>query len=177
MNIKRVLPLMTLLIVAALYVYAGRDGDKANIETAMTAHAAVASIELSASAILTEPDKASIRREIVETNRKMVETMKRGDLLGVSRFYADDAIILFHRGKKLQGRKAIDDYWTSIKGAKDWKLDVIEVGGSRDEVYQIGKSSFTSEADGKENTYTCDFVVIWKRQTDGAYKIYVDIYN
>ncbi|MEJ7576812.1 MAG: nuclear transport factor 2 family protein [Pyrinomonadaceae bacterium] len=168
MNIKRALPLMTLLIVAALYVCIGSDGDKAGVEMA---HAAVES------PVLAEPDKASIRREIVEANRKMVETMKRGDLLGVSRFYADDAMILFHRGQKIQGRKAIDAYWTSIKGAKDWKLDVIEVGGSRDEVYQIGKSSFTSEADGKENTYTCDFIVIWKRQTDGAYKIQVDIYN
>ena len=169
MNIKRALPLMTLLIVAAaLYVYAGRAEDRAGAEAT---HAAVAS------SVLAEPDKASLRREIEDMNRRMVETMKRGDLLGVARFYADDAMIIFHRGQKIQGRKAIDAYWTGIKGAKDWQLDVIEVGGSRDEVYQIGKSSFTSEADGKESNYTCDFLVIWKRQADGAYKIYVDIYN
>lgn len=89
MNIQRTLPVMTLLIAAALYVNAGRDGDKVNVEAAMTARSAVASIESSASAILTEPDKALIRREIAETNRKMVETMKRGDLLGVSRFCPD----------------------------------------------------------------------------------------
>ncbi len=87
-------------------------------------------------------------------------------------------MILFHCGQKIPGRKAIDAYWTSIKGAKDWKLDVmIEVGGSRNEVYQIGKSSFTSEADGKESSYTFDSVVIWKRQIDGANKFYVDVYN
>ena len=166
MNTNRILLLMAVLVVAVLYVCFGRDGNEPE-----RVHAAVGASSIA------EPDKASIRREIEDMNRRMVETMKRGDLLGVSRFYADDAMILFHRGKKIQGRKAIDAYWTSIKGAKDWKLDVIEVGGSRDEVYQIGKSSFTSEADGKENTYTCDFVVIWKRQTDGAYKIYVDIYN
>jgi len=160
--------LLMILLVAALHVYVGRDGDRAGAEAT---HAAAAS------SALVEPDKAALRREIVELNRRMVETMKRGDLLGVARFYADDAMIIFHRGQKIQGRKAIDAYWTGIKGAKDWKLDVIEVGGSRDEVYQIGKSSFTSEADGKESNYTCDFLVIWKRQADGAYKIYVDIYN
>jgi uncharacterized protein (TIGR02246 family) len=158
---------MMILLVAALHMYVG-DGDRASAEAT---HATVA---LSA---LVEPDKAALRREIEDMNRRMVETMKRGDLLGVARFYADDATILFHRGQKIQGRKAIDAYWTGIKGAKDWKLDVIEVGGSPDEVYQIGKSSFTSEANGKESNYTCDFLVIWKRQTDGAYKIYVDIYN
>ena len=122
-------------------------------------------------------DLEAVRRQIAQLNQQMVTTLKRGDLLGVARFYADDATIFFHRGQKLHGRKTIDGYWTSIKGAKDWKLDVIEVGGSADEIYQIGKSSFTSEAGGKEQSYVCDFVVIWKRQKDGAYKIYVDIYN
>ena len=177
MNIKGALTIAALLIAATPITKAERVGNKFHTETATAVTAAEPLIEPIASPIQTELDKAAIRREIVETNKKMVETLKRGDMLGVSRFYADDAMMVFHRGQKLQGRKAIDDYWTSIKGAKDWKLDVIEVGGSRDEVYQIGKSSFTSESNGKENTYTCDFVVIWKRQADGAYKIKVDIYN
>ncbi|MDQ3687913.1 MAG: DUF4440 domain-containing protein [Acidobacteriota bacterium] len=172
MNRSRVLALMTLLIVVVLGVYVARDVGES--DTAL-AHAGMKYAFLVESE--SEAEKAAIRREIVETNRRMVETMKRGDLAGVARFYADDAMILFHRGQKIQGRQAVDAYWTSIKGAKDWKLDVIEVGGNRDEAYQMGKSSFTSEADGKESTYTCDFVAVWKRQKDGALRIYVDIYN
>ena len=172
MNRVRVLVLMALLMVVALGVYAG--GGAGETGTA-SAHAAIKYALLVESE--SELDNAALRREIVEANRRMVEAMKRGDLAGVARFYADDAMILFHRGRKIQGRQAVDNYWTSIKGAKDWKLDVIEVGGSRDEAYQIGKSSFTSEVNGKESTYTCDFLVIWKRQKDGALKIYVDIYN
>lgn len=119
----------------------------------------------------------SVREQIIATNRQMMETFKRGDLLGVSRFYADDATIFSHRGRKIQGRAAIDRYWTSIKGAKDWKLEVIELGGDKETLYQIGKSSLTSEGGGSDQTYVCDFVVIWKRQPDGTYKIHVDIYN
>lgn len=120
---------------------------------------------------------AAIREKIVEQNAKMVETFKKGDLLGVARFYSDDAMILSYRGLKIQGRAAIDKYWTSIKGGKDWKLDVIEVGGDINTVYQIGRSTFTSERDGKTDSYVCDFIVIWKRQGDGSYRIYVDSFN
>jgi uncharacterized protein (TIGR02246 family) len=124
-----------------------------------------------------EADMASLRSVIEEHNRRMVEAFKRGDYLAVSRFYADDATIFSYRGQKVRGREAIDKYWTSIKGAKDWKLEVIELGGDRETIYQIGRSTLTTERDGKQSTYACDFVVIWKRQQDGTYRIHVDIYN
>ena len=168
MNITRFLTLTVLLSVVAICLWVARDAGEIG---GTSAHVSVES------SFLTESDNVSMQREIAENSRRMVEAMKRGDLLGVARFYADDATIIFHRGQKLHGRKAVDAYWTSIKGAKDWKLDVIEVGGSRNEVYQIGKSSFTSETNGKEGNYTCDYVAIWKRQKDGTLKIYVDIYN
>jgi ketosteroid isomerase-like protein len=120
---------------------------------------------------------ADVREKIVAANRQMVETFKRGDLRGVAAFYADDAMIFSHRGKKIQGRAAIDQYWTNIKNAKDWKLEVIELGGDKESVWQIGKSSLTTTYNGADQTYVCDFVVLWKRQADGTYKIYVDIYN
>lgn len=121
-------------------------------------------------------DPAQLRREIEEENRQMIETFKRGDYLGIARFYTDDATIQFPGGK-VSGRQAIDKYWTSIKGGKDWKLEVHEVGGDRETAYQLGRSSFTSVADGKESTNVVDFVVIWKRQKDGRYKIHLDFYH
>ncbi|MDQ3257662.1 MAG: DUF4440 domain-containing protein [Acidobacteriota bacterium] len=172
MNKVRVLLWAAVLVVALLGIDVARDAGETASASAYPAQKYAFLFEPGI-----EPDDAAIRREIVEANRRMVETMKRGDLPGVARFYADDATILFHRGLKIQGRQGIDAYWTGIKGAKDWKLDVIEVGGNRDEAYQLGKSSFTSEVDGKVSTYTCDFVAVWKRQKDGALKIYVDIYN
>lgn len=172
MNKVRALTLMALLTVVVLGVIVAHDAGETE---AASAHAAIKYALLAESE--NEMEKAALRREIAENNRRMVETMKRGDLAGVARFYADDATILFHRGQKIRGRQAVDAYWTSIKGAKDWNLDVIEIGGSRDEAYQIGRSSFTSEVDGKESNYTCDFVAVWKRQKDGSLKIYVDIYN
>ena len=119
----------------------------------------------------------SLRQIVDECNRKSIADFKKGDMLAVARGYADDATIYFPRGKKVHGRKAIDRYWQGVKGAKDWKLETIEVGGTRDAIYEVGKSSLTTMVDGKANTYVCDYVVIWKRQPDGTYRTHTDLFN
>jgi ketosteroid isomerase-like protein len=119
----------------------------------------------------------SLRQIVDDCNRKSIADFKKGDMLAVARGYADDATIYFPRGKKVHGRKAIDRYWQGVKGAKDWKLETIEVGGTRDAIYEVGKSSLTTIVNGKEGTYVCDYVVIWKRQPDGTYRTHTDIFN
>ncbi len=121
-------------------------------------------------------------RKVEQMNRKQIEAFNTGDLLGVARIYADDATIYFPRyqlkqGRKIQGREAIDKYWLAIKKPKEWKLEITEVGGTKDAIWEIGKSTLTEERDGKDSTYIGDFVVIWKRQKDGTYRIHTDIYN
>ena len=119
----------------------------------------------------------SLRQIVDECNRTSIADFKKGDMLAVARGYADDATIYFPPGKKVHGRKAIDRYWQGLKGAKDWKLETIEVGGTRDAIYEVGKSTLTTVVDGKESTYVCDYVVIWKRQRDGTYRTHTDIFN
>jgi ketosteroid isomerase-like protein len=119
----------------------------------------------------------SLRQIVDECNRKSIADFKKGDMLAVARGYADDATIYFPRGKKVHGRKAIDRYWQGVKGAKDWELETLEVGGTRDAIYEVGKSTLITVVDGKESTYVCDYVVIWKRQPDGAYRTHTDIFN
>lgn len=165
MSLSRNCLFFLLLIASSGHVMAQSEIQPLTVPTALRSVKRVAPV----------PD--SIREQIEALNRQMMETFKRGDMLGVARFYADNATIFSYRGEKVQGRQAIDRYWTRIGGGKDWKLEVVEVGGQGDAIYQIGKSSLTTVRDGKESSYVCDFVVIWKRQPDGAYKIYVDIYN
>jgi uncharacterized protein (TIGR03067 family) len=119
----------------------------------------------------------SLRQIVDECNRQAIADFKKGDMLAVARGYADDATIYFPYNKKVHGRKAIDAYWQGIKGAKDWKLETLEVGGTPEAIWEVGKSSLTTEVDGKANTYVCDYVVIWKRQKDGSYRTHTDIFN
>lgn len=125
---------------------------------------------------------ASLRRKVEDMNRKQIEAFNKGDLLGVARIYADDATIYFPRysqkkGGSIQGREAIDKYWLDIGKPKEWKLEITEVGGTKDAIWEIGKSTLTAEYDGEDSTYVGDFIVIWKRQKDGSYRIHTDIYN
>lgn len=120
----------------------------------------------------------ALRAEVTRLNEEMVAAFQRGDRAAVARFYADDARIVGPRRRVVQGREAIDRYWASIGSPAQWSLEVVEVGGSADEAYQLGVSTLTSpRGDGTPGSYTCDFVVIWKRQPDGRLRITLDQYN
>jgi uncharacterized protein (TIGR02246 family) len=119
----------------------------------------------------------ALRREIEELNRGMEAAFNRGDMRAVARFYADDAIVAGPGGAVVKGRAAVDRYWEGIRNPRSWKLDVIEVGGSADDAYQVGRSTLVSGPAGSERTSVVDFVVIWRRGADGKLRIYMDFYN
>lgn len=141
----------------------------------------VATFSLSAHDALDQTSRvadAALVAEIRALNDSMVATLARGDAAGVARFYADDGRLVGPRRSTVRGRAEIDRYWGSMKGAKSWRLEVIEVGGTRDAAYQVGVSSLTSASpDGTERTYVSEFVVIWKRQPDGSLRISLDLYT
>jgi uncharacterized protein (TIGR02246 family) len=116
------------------------------------------------------------RAEVERMNREMTAALERGDGLAVAQFYADDARMVGPKRSEVRGREAIDRYWSRIKNAT-WKLEVLEVGGTADDAYEIGRSTLTSKNGEKESSYTCDFVLIWKRDANGKLRIHLDLYN
>jgi uncharacterized protein (TIGR02246 family) len=120
---------------------------------------------------------SDLRREIDSLNRAMEQAFTKGDLMTVARFYADDAKLMGPRGEDVSGRAAIDRYWSAIKGAKSWKLEVLEVGGDRTTAYQVGRSTLVTAGGGRDVTSISRFVVIWKRQRDGQFRIALDFYH
>jgi ketosteroid isomerase-like protein len=121
---------------------------------------------------------AALRREIEAVNAAMVATFNRGDYLGAARFYTDDAQIIGAGDVRVTGRRAVDQYWTSIPAGATWKLDVLEVGGSRASPWQLGRSTLVMPSRSGHGTSTSivDFVGIWRRQPDGSLKLYIDMY-
>ena len=116
------------------------------------------------------------RSEIERLNKQMTAALESGDGAGVARLYADDARIVGPKRREIRGREAIDRYWTGIHNAK-WTLEVREVGGSADDAYEIGVSTLAWKDGEKEGSYTCDFVVIWRRDASGKLRIHLDLYN
>ena len=120
---------------------------------------------------------ASLRAEIEGINRQLEEAFNRKDMLAVARFYADDARLVGPRGEEIRGRAAIDAYWLRIRGPKSWRLEAFDIGGSRDEAYQYGRSTLVQEGTAGDRTSVADFVVIWKRGADGRLRMALDFYH
>ncbi len=119
----------------------------------------------------------ALRAEIQAVNDSMVAAFNSGDMLAVARFYTDDARIDGERGELVQGRAAVDKYWTGIRNAKSWKLDVIDVGGHPDNPYQIGRSTLVTTGPNGDRTSVVEFLVIWRRDPAGGLRIAVDYYR
>jgi uncharacterized protein (TIGR02246 family) len=117
---------------------------------------------------------------IDEANTKFSEAFERGDFKALSAMYTSDAIAFPPDSEMIQGNEAIGEFWNATweSGVKSVKLTALDVGRSGDIAYEAGKVSLTIHAEGKEPTIaTAKYVVVWKRQADGSWKLHRDIWN
>ena len=121
--------------------------------------------------------RPALRQEVDSLNRAMEQAFARGDMMAVAKFYADDAKLMGPGGPDISGRAAIDRYWAGIKGAKSWKLELLDLGGDRTTAYQVGRSTLVTSGGAGNQTSVSRFVVIWKRQPDGSFRIALDFYH
>lgn len=119
---------------------------------------------------------SEVRADIEKQNKTMESAIKANDMSKVVDLYTDEATIIV-AGQKLQGRKAIADYWYNFSRCKDFKIEITGLGGSGKVIYQLSKWTMTLQKDGKEVTSTSDVVMVWKRQTDWTYKIQLNSNN
>jgi ketosteroid isomerase-like protein len=119
---------------------------------------------------------ANVKKIIDSLNKEMEKVFNENDMVKVAAFYTDDAEIA-GQSYSVRGRKNIDNYWLSLKDkGRGWKLEVIEVGGFGEFIYQLGKSDLKHLSGNDPNPVSSvtNFIVIWKLQPDGSYKIFKD---
>jgi uncharacterized protein (TIGR02246 family) len=125
-------------------------------------------------------DMEQVRQAIEEADAKWVEAFNQGDAAGVAALYADDATLMPPNNKMIQGKEGVQEYWNGAiqMGLKDVSLTTVDLKGSGDLVYQIGKYSIGIEAEGQEPMRDSGkYIVVWKRQEDGSWKLQADIWN
>ena len=120
-------------------------------------------------------DTAALRREVEQVARAMEDAVARGDLKGAASYYADDAIVRTARGIVAQGREGVDKYFMGIAGAKSWKLDVNQVGGTADAPWWVGRSTLVHGTPERQSVV--QFLVLLKRQPDGKLRVVLDYYH
>lgn len=120
------------------------------------------------------------RAAIEAANAKFSEAYARGDTTALSAMYTSDAIVLPPDSEMIVGREAIGAFWKATRdsGVQSATLTTIDVGTSGDIAYEIGKVSLAVRPPGKElTTAVAKYLVVWKRQADGSWKLHRDIWN
>jgi uncharacterized protein (TIGR02246 family) len=121
--------------------------------------------------------QSALHREIRAVNDSMVAAFNSGNMLAVARFYTDDARVDGEKGAVVQGRAAIDRYWTEIRNAKSWTLEIIAVGGPRDFPWQIGRSTLVQTSPQGDRTSIVEFLALWRREPGGGLRMVMDYYR
>src|SRR5262245_6874780 len=123
-----------------------------------------------------DPVRAVIEKEAIAFG----EAFSRGDFESIGKMYADDAIVFPPDAEMVQGRAAIQAFWKSVydSGAKGASLTVVDVQSSGDMAAEVGKAYLTVKAPDKPDVKQhVKYVVVWKRQKDGSWKLFRDIWN
>jgi len=95
-------------------------------------------------------DVNQVRESIKETNAKFTQAFNQCDAAGVAELYTDGAILLPLNSKMIQGEQSIQKFWDGgiIMELKDLNLTTVDVGGSGDVAYEIGKYTFKIQSEG-----------------------------
>lgn len=125
-------------------------------------------------------DVVQVRKSIEEACAKYSAAIREGNLAGVVDAYTVDATLVPPDGEIVKGRQAIEAVYKTFfqMGMKDIVFTTIEVGGSGNTAYEIGKSKVRIQPEGQAAILdSTKYLVIWKRQADATWKVHVDIWN
>ena len=109
-----------------------------------------------------------------------VQAFNRGDGAAVATHYAEDAAAFLLDAPRVDGRANIQGFWQgAIKaGLRDLTLKALEVHGTGDMAYEVGEVSYSApDSSGQRKTATGKYIVVWKKQQDGTWRLYRDIWN
>jgi uncharacterized protein (TIGR02246 family) len=125
-------------------------------------------------------DVVQVRESIEEADAKYSEAIRQSNVAGVVDVYTVDATMVPPDGEIVKGKQAIEELYKRFfqMGMKEIVFTTIEVGGSGNMAYEIGKSKVRIQPEGQAAmTDSTKYLVIWKRQADGTWKVHVDIWN
>jgi uncharacterized protein (TIGR02246 family) len=123
-----------------------------------------------------DPARAAIEKQ----DAAFSAAFDRGDIAAVARAYAEDAIAFPPDGEMVRGRPAIEAMWKGVHdaGGKAITLTTVDVTSSGRLAAETGTATLKMQApSGAEQSQNVKYVVVWKKQPDGTWKIYRDIWN
>ena len=123
-------------------------------------------------------DEAAIRAAVIEWSK----AAQAKDVNKAVSFYADDAMQFVDKGPLVKGKDNIRTGWEQMLTLPGSGLTFattgVEVARSGDMAYEYGTYDF-AKADKKGNVIDekGKYVLVWKKQADGSWKVAADIDN
>jgi uncharacterized protein (TIGR02246 family) len=122
---------------------------------------------------------AEARKAIDAGNIEWIAGQKAGDADRMAALFDNDGSQFGGKGRVIRGRKAIHDRFADgfkTNGpALDFTITTLEIWLVDDLAYESGNYTLKLQPKGKEvSSFAGKYVTIWKRQRDGAWKIWVD---
>jgi uncharacterized protein (TIGR02246 family) len=127
-------------------------------------------------------DVAAEVAKVMETDAAWLKAVQAKDAAGAASYYAEDGRIMPQGMPIAQGREAIQQVWSEMFKMPDvslsWENSETQVSSGGDLAYNIGKYDMSfKDPKGKPVVDKGKFVVVWKKQADGNWKVVADIFN
>jgi uncharacterized protein (TIGR02246 family) len=132
-------------------------------------------------AAATASDAGAVREAIDAANDRFVDAVKRGDTTAMAANYTDDAVVMSPGAEAWRGRDAVRKGFAGMVAQmpiKDMSLRIDDVMVGGDLAVETGTYEMTVQPQGgREMKDKGKYLVVWKRQADGSWKIARDIFN
>lgn len=126
-----------------------------------------------------EADRAAIRKA---SDVEWLKAAQAKDVERVISFYSDRASVLPPNAPAATDREAIRAIWARMVGAPgfaiNWHTTTVEVSRAGDLGYQLADYEVSlNNPEGKPISDRGKYVAVWKKQSDGSWKVVADIWN
>ncbi len=123
---------------------------------------------------------SEVRQQIEQAVARFVEAFNRGDAAAVAALYDTAGVVLAPNAPPMRGRQNIEALWAGARqqGFRTLNLQVNSVELIGDHAIELGSYTLVVQPPGQgETTDRGKYIVIWKRQADGTWKLYRDAFN
>ena len=127
---------------------------------------------------LTAEDEAAIRQ--VAQEYLVISNAEEKDFNAlVDHYYSADATIMASNMPAITGRAGLISFFEAFPPYSDFNLEIVELDGQGDLAYIWGSYSMNIMLPGAEEPMhdVGKYIEVWKKQADGNWKVYLDIFN